>query len=66
MNFVRKKNCKKLLLIFLQNILYKIFFTPNFVRNTYEFPNFVGNNYLQKNYLLIKILRKIAEKNLFL
>jgi len=36
-------------------------FTTNFVRNTYEFYNFIGNNYPQKNYLSIKILKKIAE-----
>jgi len=61
-----KKNCRKLLSIFLQNILYKTFFTINFVENTYEFYNFVGNNYSQKNYLSIKILRKNNRKKYFL
>jgi len=37
-----KKNCRKLLLIFLLNILYKKLFATNFVENTYEFYNFVG------------------------
>jgi len=55
-----------LLQIFLQNILYKIFFTINFVENTYEFYNFVRNNYPRKNYLPIRLLEKIARKNLFL
>ena len=36
-----KKNCKKLLSIFLQNILYKILFAKTIVRNTYEFYNFI-------------------------
>jgi len=45
----------------LQNILYKTFFTTNFVRNTYKFYNFVGNNYLP-----IKILKKKTEKKYFL
>jgi len=40
-----KKYCRKLLPIFLQNILYKTFFTTNFVENIYEFYNFVRNNY---------------------
>ena len=44
-NFVMKKNCRKLLPIFLQNILYKKLFATNFVENTCEFYNFVGNNY---------------------
>jgi len=44
--------------IFLQNILYKIIFVTNFVRNTCKFYNFVGNDYPRQNYLPIKILRK--------
>ena len=43
-----KKNCRKLLSIFLQNIWHKTIFTTNFVRNTYEFYNFVENNYTKK------------------
>jgi len=50
--------------IFLQNILYKTLFATNFVRNTYEFYNFAGNNYSRKNYLPIKILKKVARKSL--
>jgi len=61
-----KKNCRKLLPIVLQNILYKTLFATNFVGNTCEFYCFVGNNYPQKNYLPIKILKKIAGKNIFL
>jgi len=61
-----KKNCKKLLLIFLQNILYKTLFAINFIRNTCEFYNFVGNNYPRKNYLSIKIFRKDSRKKSFL
>jgi len=61
-----KKFCKKLLPIFLKNILYKILSTTNFVRNTCKIYNFVGNDYPRKNYLPIKILRKISKKNLFL
>jgi len=61
-----KKNCKKLLPIFLQNILYKTLFATNFVGNTYKFYNFVGNNYPRKNYLSIQLLGKIVGKSLFL
>jgi len=61
-----KKICKKLLPIFLQNILYKTLFATNFVRNTCKFYNFVGNNYPQKNYLPIKIFRKNGRKKSFL
>jgi len=61
-----KKNCRKLLPIFLQNISYKTLFTTNFVGNTYEFYNFVGNSYPRRNYLPIKILRKIKRKKSFL
>jgi len=61
-----KKNCRKLLPIFLQNILYKTFFATNFVGNTWEFYNFVENNYPRKNYLPIKILRKNNRKKSFL
>ena len=61
-----KKNCRKFLSIYLQNILYKTLFATNFVGNTCEFYNFVGNNYSQRNYLPIKILKKIAGKILFL
>jgi len=32
----------------MQNILYKTFFTTNFVENTYKFYNFVKNYYPQK------------------
>jgi len=66
MNFVTKKNCRKLLLIFLQNILYKTLFATNFLGNTCEFYNFVGNNYPRRNYLPIKILKKNSRKSLFL
>jgi len=59
---MKKKICWKLLPIFLQNILYKTLFTTNFVGKTYEFYNFVGNNYPRKNYMPIKILKKIVEK----
>jgi len=45
--------------------LYKTLFTTNFVRNTYKFYNFLGNNYLHKNYLSIKILKKIDRKKYF-
>jgi len=64
--FCYKKNCRKLLPIFLQNILYKILLTTNFVWTTYEFYNFIENNYPQKNYLLIKILIKNSKKRYFL
>jgi len=57
---------RKLLPIFLQNILYKTSFATNFVGNTCEFYNFVANNYLRRNYLQIKILRKISRKKSFL
>jgi len=63
---MKKKICRKLLPIFLQNILYKTLFTTNFVGNTYEFYNFVGNNYPRKNFLSIKILRKNSRKKFFL
>jgi len=73
--FCCEKNCKKLLSIFLQNTLYKIFFATNFVWNTYKFYNFVGNTYKfynflgndypRRNYLLIKILRKMTKKENF-
>jgi len=55
-----------LIQIFLQNILYKTLFAKKFVGNTCKFYNFVGNDYPQKNYLPIKILRKMIEKSLFL
>ena len=61
-----KKNCRKLLSIFLQNILYKTLFTTNFVGNTCEFYNFAGNNYLRKNYLPVKIPIKNSRKKSFL
>ena len=61
-----KEICKKLLSIFLQNILYKTPFAKNFVRNTCEFYNFVGNNYPRRNYCQLKFLEKIAGKSLFL
>jgi len=61
-----KKNCRKLLSIFLKNILYKTFFATNFIRNTCEFYNFVENNYPQRNYLPIKILKKNNRKKSFL
>jgi len=61
-----KKICKKLLPIFLQNILYKTLFATNFVRNTCKFYNFVGNNYPRRNYLPIKFLRKNSRKKSFL
>ena len=61
-----KKNCKKLLPIFLQNILHKTLFATNFVGNTCKFYNFVGNNYPRRNYLSIKILRKNCKKKSFL
>ena len=64
-NFVIKKNCRKLLPIFLQNILYKKLFVTNFVENTCEFYNFVGNNYPWRNYLPIKILRINSRKKIF-
>ena len=51
-----KKNYRKLLPIFLENILCKTLFVTNFVKN----------NYSQKNYLLIKILRKNSIKKYFL
>ena len=63
---LRKKICKKLLPIFLQNILYKILFAINFVGNTCKFYNFVRNDYPQKNYFPIKILRKNDRKKFFL
>ena len=65
-NLLLKKIYRKLLSMFLQNILYKIFFTTNFVWNTYESYNFVRNNYLRRNYLPIKILRKNSRKKSFL
>jgi len=65
-NFVMKKIYRKLLPIFLQNILYKTFFATNFVGNTCEFYNFVRNNYPRRNYLPIKILRTNSRKNSFL
>ena len=52
--------------IFLQNVLYKILFTTNFVGNTCEFYNFEGNNYPRRNYIPIKILRKNSKKKSFL
>jgi len=62
-NFVvKKKICRKLLPIFLQNILYKTLFATNFVENTCKFYNFVGNDYPRKNYLPIKNLRKNGRK----
>jgi len=61
-----KKNCKKLLPIFLQNILYKTLFATNFVGNTFKFNNFVRNDYPRRNYLPIKILRKNDRKKSFL
>jgi len=64
-SFVVKKNCKKLLQIFLQNILYKTLFATNIVRNTYKFYNFVGNDYPRKNYLSIKIFRKKSFLTIF-
>jgi len=57
---------KKLLLIFLQNILYKILFATNFIGNTCKFYNFVRNNYSRRNYLSTKILRKNDRKKSFL
>jgi len=57
--------CRKLLPIFLQNILYKTIFATNFVGNTYEFYNFIGNNYPRRNYLPIKILRENSRKKIF-
>jgi len=62
-----KKNwqqiCKKLLPIFLQNILYKTLFATNFVRNTCEFYNFVGNNYpRRKKSFLANFFNKFARK----
>jgi len=36
---------KKIVVNFLQNILYKTLFVTNLLRNTYQFYNFVGNNY---------------------
>jgi len=61
-----KKICRKLLPIFLKNILYKTLFATNFVKNTCKFYNFVGNNYPRKNYLPIKILRENVRKKSFL
>jgi len=61
-----KKICKKLLLIFLQNILYKTLSATNFVGNTCKFYNFVGNDYLWRNYLSIKIFTKNGKKPSFL
>jgi len=55
-NFVMKKICRKLLPIVLQNILYKILFASNFVRN----------NYLRRNYLQIRFLEKNSRKKYFL
>jgi len=52
--------------MFLQNILYKTFFTTNFVGNIYEFYNFVRNNYPRRNYLSIKIFRKNCREIFFL
>jgi len=45
--------------------LYKTLFTTNFTENTYEFYNFVENNNSQRNYLPIKIIKKIAGKILY-
>jgi len=55
-----------LLPLFSQNILYKILFVTNFVRNTYKFYNFVENNYPHEGiiYQLI-FLKKMTEKNIF-
>jgi len=60
-----KTNCKKLLPISLQNILYKTLFATNFVGNTCNFYNFVGNHYPWRNYLPIKIFRKSGRKKVF-
>jgi len=57
---------KKLLPIFLQNILYKTLFETNFIENTYKFYKFVENDYPRKNYLPIKIFRKNSRKKFFL
>jgi len=56
---------RKLLSIFLQNILYKTLFATNFVENTWKFYNFVRNNYPRRNYLPIKILIKNSRKKSF-
>ena len=61
-----KKNCRKLLPIFLQNVFYKTFFTTIFVGNTYDCYDFVGNNYPQRITCQLRFLEKIAEKSLFL
>jgi len=61
---VKKKICKKLLPIFLLNILYKTLFATNFVKNTCKFYNFVENNYPRKNYLSIKIFNKNDKKKI--
>jgi len=58
--------CRKLLLIFLQNIFYKTLFTKNFVGNTCEFYNFVGNNYPRRITCQLKFLEKIVGKSIFL
>jgi len=65
-SFVVKKNCKKLLSIFLQNILYKTLLATNFVGDTCKFYNFVGNDYPRRNYLPIKSFRKNGRKMSFL
>jgi len=65
-NFVMNFFYRKLLSILLQNILYKIIFTTNFVENTYNSYNFVGNNYPRRNYLSINILRKNSRKKCFI
>jgi len=57
---------RKLLPIFLQNILYETLFATNFLGNTCEFYTFLGNNYTRKDNLPIKILRKNSKKKYFL
>jgi len=57
-----KKNCKKLLSIFLKNILYKTFFVINFVGNTCKFYNFIKNNYQKENTYRLRFLEKMAKK----
>jgi len=59
-----KKNYKKLLPIFLQNILYKILFAINFVRNICKFYNFIKNDYPQKITCQLKLLKKWQKNSL--
>jgi len=59
-----KKYLQKIAAKFFTKLLYKIFFTSNFVRNIYKFYNFIGSNYTRRNYLLIKIFKQNNKKKI--